>query len=235
MLYIGTNHLGNFSDTPLKIINLIKSVDCVIVEFEEQFLLQLKELKLQTPQYIIFEQSVEFYKRVIEMVKSGKNVLLLNEMGCAGVADPGSDLIDEAIKEQIPIETVAGPSISPLAVASSGYSCQGFISIETFNKTDEEIDQKLIELQNLNYAIVILEKKERVLDVVKMSDKIFKDRGLCLCINIGWPGHQKIIKSSITGIIEILENNTIESVYGMTNSPSLVTMVFGPFSDKNIA
>jgi hypothetical protein len=94
------------------------------------------------------------------------------------------------------------------------------------------IIEKLDELKSLDYPIVILEKKERVLDIAKMSDKIFKDRGLCLCINVGWSGQQKIIKSSIKEIIQILENNTIDDVFGIGEPNPVVTLVFGSFTNR---
>ena len=232
MLYIGANHLGNFSDTPSKVISLIKTVDYVVVEFESLFFLQLQALNLEVPKYIVYENNLEFIKKIIDMLKNGHNILLLSEMGCVGVADQGSLLVSQAIKEKISIETIVGPSIPGLAVASCGYRGDGFISFETFDRTDKIVIQKLEELKNLNYIITILDYKERVIDIAKMSDKIFKNRGLCLCINIGWPNHQKIIRGSISEIIEILENNTIENIYGITEFPPMVTMVFSPFNDN---
>lgn len=226
MFYIGTNHLGYILDTPPKTIELIKTVDCVIIEFENMFLDQLKELGLDTPNYILFRNGQDFIDEVIDMLKDGQDVLLLDEMGCPGVADPGSDLISAIIEHNFPMETVVGPSIPSLAVASSGYKSRGFVAMETFDMPDLEVQDYLLEVKNLRHIIVLLDFKENVLNIAKMANEILYDRSMCLCINIGWPGYQKVIKKEIKEMITFLENSTMEDLYGPENNRPVVTIVF---------
>lgn len=57
---------------------------------------------------------------------SGKDVGLMSEAGCPGVADPGADIVAEAHRRGIKVVPLAGPSSIILALMASGFSGQSF-------------------------------------------------------------------------------------------------------------
>ena len=57
---------------------------------------------------------------------AGKEVGILSEAGCPGIADPGAVLVAEAHKLGIPVTPLTGPSSILLAVMASGFSGQSF-------------------------------------------------------------------------------------------------------------
>ena len=56
----------------------------------------------------------------------GKNVGLMSEAGCPGVADPGANLVREAHRAQIRVVPQVGPSSLLLALMASGLNGQRF-------------------------------------------------------------------------------------------------------------
>lgn len=67
--------------------------------------------------------------RPIELLIQGKDVGLMSEAGCPGVADPGQILVAEAHNYNIKVQPLIGPSSILLALMASGLNGQGF----TFN------------------------------------------------------------------------------------------------------
>lgn len=57
---------------------------------------------------------------------AGKDVGLLSEAGCPGIADPGADLIHLAHQKNIPVRPLVGPSSILLALMASGSTGQQF-------------------------------------------------------------------------------------------------------------
>jgi 16S rRNA C1402 (ribose-2'-O) methylase RsmI len=226
MFYIGTNHLGDISDTPAKIISLLQTVDLVIVESGKEFIPFISALEIDIPEYIEFSEDPQLIEHILSLLKKGKDVMILNEMGCPGIADPGSTIIDAVIKENLEIYTVVGPSIPPLALASSGYKSKGFLSIETFHNTDSRIISIFKSAKDVPYPIVILDFKERALDLVRYATEILPIKEVCLCINLGWKNKQKIIKGTGQEILDLLENNDLQSVFGNEDDKPVVTIVF---------
>lgn len=69
---------------------------------------------------------VEAEKVFREAVKSGKNVGLLSEAGCPGVADPGANIVALAHREGVRVMPLVGPSSLLLALMASGMNGQSF-------------------------------------------------------------------------------------------------------------
>jgi 16S rRNA (cytidine1402-2'-O)-methyltransferase len=61
-----------------------------------------------------------------QKVKEGKNVGIISEAGCPGVADPGQTLIEAAHELDADIKPLVGPSSILLALIASGMNGQQF-------------------------------------------------------------------------------------------------------------
>lgn len=61
-----------------------------------------------------------------EAVKTGKDVGLLSEAGCPGVADPGAAIVALAHREGVKVVPLVGPSSLLLALMASGMNGQRF-------------------------------------------------------------------------------------------------------------
>ena len=59
-------------------------------------------------------------------LRNGNDVGILSEAGCAGIADPGAEVVAMAHQNNIPVEPMVGPSSILLALISSGFSGQHF-------------------------------------------------------------------------------------------------------------
>ncbi len=111
----------------------INTLDEYIVENEKTARKFLKQAGLSIPQQqlIIHDygkhnrdqgNKQEFFKGLM----AGKNVGLMSEAGCPGVADPGADIVAEAHSKGIKVDPLVGPSSILLALMASGFSGQKF-------------------------------------------------------------------------------------------------------------
>jgi 16S rRNA (cytidine1402-2'-O)-methyltransferase len=74
-----------------------------------------------------------------QKIKEGKNIAIISEAGCPGVADPGQMLIHEAQKMNIEIKPLVGPNSILLALMASGFNGQhftflGYLPIDNFER-----------------------------------------------------------------------------------------------------
>ncbi|HEY5464940.1 MAG TPA: SAM-dependent methyltransferase [Hanamia sp.] len=61
-----------------------------------------------------------------QKIKEGKNIAIISEAGCPGIADPGQILVYEAQKLNVEIKPLVGPSSILLALMASGFNGQHF-------------------------------------------------------------------------------------------------------------
>lgn len=62
----------------------------------------------------------------LDPIKQNKNIGLLSDAGCPGIADPGAEIVKLAHQLNIKVEPLVGPSSILLALISSGLNGQNF-------------------------------------------------------------------------------------------------------------
>lgn len=130
---------------PQIIKRTIDFIDYYIVENEKT---ARKSIKIVSPEkkqseLILFalnkhtetKEHIDFIKPLLE----GKNVGLMSEAGCPGVADPGAVIVKLAHEKGIQVVPLVGPSSILLAIMASGMNGQsfafnGYIPIEKSEK-----------------------------------------------------------------------------------------------------
>lgn len=94
-----------------------------------------------------FEEAQEVFRQA---VKSGKDLGLLSEAGCPGVADPGAVIVALAHKEGVKVVPLVGPSSILLALMASGMTGQKFSFHGYLPPKRPELAKELRRLENLS-------------------------------------------------------------------------------------
>ncbi|QQL51591.1 SAM-dependent methyltransferase [Mucilaginibacter ginkgonis] len=114
------------------LINTINAIIEYIVENEKTARRFLKEAGLKTSQSELIIHDYGKHNRNTSLKEFftgllyGKDVGLMSEAGCPGVADPGADIVAEAHRLNIRVVPLVGPSSILLALMASGFSGQSF-------------------------------------------------------------------------------------------------------------
>lgn len=103
-----------------------------IVENEKTARKFLKQAGLTLPQSSLLLHDYGKHRRGQPLssfftgLMAGKDVGLMSEAGCPGIADPGADIVAEAHRRGIRVAPLVGPSSILLALMASGFNGQSF-------------------------------------------------------------------------------------------------------------
>jgi 16S rRNA (cytidine1402-2'-O)-methyltransferase len=120
---------------PIQVKEIMKELDIYIAENEKTARRHIKQILPEKQQSILKFFSLNKFTEATEIpsflndCKEGKDVGLLSEAGCPGVADPGAEIVKIAHSEGIQVIPLVGPSSILLAMMGSGMNGQRF----TFN------------------------------------------------------------------------------------------------------
>lgn len=141
---------------PGYVVEIVKTLDIFIVERAKTARHFVKSLGLNKPlQEMIFteigeHQPLEDAEMTFrEAVAVGKDIGLLSEAGCPGVADPGAAIVALAHREGIKVVPLVGPSSLLLALMSSGMNGQRFTFHGYLPPKRPELAKELRRLENL--------------------------------------------------------------------------------------
>ena len=117
---------------PQTLKRVVELIDDYIVENEKTARKFIKSIQPAKVQATLRLSSLNKYTEVTEHAKmlqpclEGKNIGLMSEAGCPGVADPGAVIVKLAHEKGIQVVPLVGPSSILLAIMASGMNGQSF-------------------------------------------------------------------------------------------------------------
>lgn len=83
----------------------------------------------------------------LQPIEEGKNIGILSEAGCPGIADPGSVVVKMAHEKGINVVPLVGPSSILLALMASGFNGQNFVFHGYLPYDKGELKRKLKDME----------------------------------------------------------------------------------------
>ena len=116
---------------PPYILDAVKNCSVFFVEQEKtarRFLKKLwRDMIIDDYQWFaIHKAEAEVKKQFIQLLQEGKNIGIISEAGCPGIADPGQMLVEAAQNIGVTVKPLVGPSSILLALMASGMNGQCF-------------------------------------------------------------------------------------------------------------
>ncbi len=140
------------------------------------------------------EQLIQFTQKI----KEDKNIAIISEAGCPGIADPGQILIAAAQKMNSTIKPLVGPSSILLALMASGMNGQQFEFVGYLPIDNGERIKKIKELelssQKNNSTKIFIETPYRNNPLMESLTKTCSDKTM-LCVAVNITAKNEVIKT----------------------------------------
>ena len=204
-LYIVPTPIGNMEDITLRAIETLNNSDIILAEDTRHAKKLLNHYKITTKvnSYHLNNE----HKKVDEYIKmliNGNKVSLITDAGTPCISDPGFLLIREAIKSNILITCLPGPTAFIPALVVSGLSSDSFI-FEGFLPRKKGRKSKLLEISQNTKTTILYESPFRVIKtLLDLKELMGSDRKIAIVREIS-----KIYEEVFRGTVEeaILEYN----------------------------
>jgi 16S rRNA (cytidine1402-2'-O)-methyltransferase len=181
MLYVVATPIGNLGDITLRALDALRDVDLVAAEDTRHSGILLKHYKIDKP-FISYHEHNEAMRtaQLIERLAAGEKIALITDAGTPGLSDPGSRLIRECIKRDLPFTIIPGPASILTALVGSGFSTEkfcfrGFLPVKSGRR-----ERELRAASTLDETVILLESPYRLTKTLKACVDILQDRQLCV-------------------------------------------------------
>ena len=210
ILYVVATPIGNLEDITLRALRILKEVDIIAAEDTRKTLKLLNYYKIKANLLSYREENkIRQGKRLITYLKSGKNIALVTDAGTPGISDPGAHLVHLALKEDIKVTPIPGPSALTCALSVAGLPTQPFIFMGFLPQRAARRRKLLANLKEQPYAIVFYESPHRIKKTLKDMADIFKEREVAI-IREMTKVHEEIISGLAEDILKDLEQREIK-------------------------
>ena len=122
---------GSIQTIPRYVVDAIKDSQVIFAENERSarrfFKSIWKEMVIDSYEWFTIHNAEEAQVAVFKKkINEGKNIAIISEAGCPGVADPGQILVHAAHQMNVMVKPLVGPSSILLALMASGMNGQQF-------------------------------------------------------------------------------------------------------------
>ena len=212
-LYIVPTPIGNLDDITLRAINTLKSSDLILSEDTRHAKKLLSHYKISTKvkSYHLNNE----HKKVNEYVKlmlNGKTISLITDAGTPSISDPGFLLVREAIKNEIKITCLPGPTALIPAIVLSGLSSDAFI-FEGFLPRKKGRKSKLKQISHNVMTTIIYESPYRIIKTLSdLSDFLGGDREISVSREIS-KIYEETFRGSVNDALEHFSDKKIKGEF----------------------
>ena len=149
---------------------------------------------------------------IIQLLQAKQSVALVSDGGSPCISDPGWVVVEAAIKNQLPIEALPGPTALIPVLSLSGFRTDsfcfsGFLSCKSGRRRNE-----LAKLAHFNGTIIIYESPHRILKLLDDILVIFPEKNICVGKEIS-KINEKIYRANANEIKALIENDKIAGEY----------------------
>ena len=191
---------------PIYILDAIRDCSVIFAENERtarRFLKSIwKEIVIDNYEWFTIHKAEEEQRNSFrQKINEGKNIAIISEAGCPGVADPGQILVDLAHQLNAVVKPLVGPSSILLALMASGMNGQqfefvGYLPIEPSDRM-KAIKEMEINSQKKQSTQIFIETPYRNNQLIETLLKTCK------------PSTRICIAAELTGSNEFIKTKTI--------------------------
>jgi 16S rRNA (cytidine1402-2'-O)-methyltransferase len=175
-LYIVGTPIGNLEDLTFRAQKVLGEVGLICAEDTRTSRVLLDRYGITTSMipYHDFNKNT-MGPHIITQLKAGKNIALISDAGMPGIADPAFNLVREAIKQNIPVVPIPGPSALITALVCSGLPTDRFI-FENFLPPKSARRKRILEsFKEEPRTVIFYETPHRILSVLSDMDETMPD------------------------------------------------------------
>ena len=209
-LYIIPTPIGNLNDITLRSLDALRNSDYILCEDTRVSKRLLSKYEISTPlkSYHSFNEH-KVLSSHIKYILSGKKISLISDAGTPSISDPGFLLIREAIRNDIEIDCLPGPTALIPALVNSGLPSDKFV-FEGFLPVKKGRNKRLKFLSDEERSIIIYESPKRLKKLINdLIDNFGEERNASISRELT-KIYQENIRGSLKELYTQIENKNIK-------------------------
>jgi 16S rRNA (cytidine1402-2'-O)-methyltransferase len=212
MLILAAIPLGNPGDASARLKEAITSVDFIAAEDSRRFGRLCAELGVtyEAKIFSFFEGNEnERLEPLLEILASGKDLLVVTDAGMPGISDPGYRLTREAIAREIPVRVLPGPSAVTTALLFSGLPTDRFCFEGFLPRTSGARITALEKLRQEERTMIFFEAPHRLLESLRDAESVLgADRLAAICREMT-KTYEETIRGTLHELVEWAQSREI--------------------------
>ncbi|RPH03819.1 MAG: 16S rRNA (cytidine(1402)-2'-O)-methyltransferase [Alphaproteobacteria bacterium TMED93] len=209
-LYIVSTPIGNRYDITLRAIYVLNNSNIIVCEDTRvtKKLFTLLNIKISGRVWISYNDynAPSKIKNIIEEINKNKIVSFVSDAGTPLLSDPGYKMVQEALKNNIKVIPIPGPSAITASLIISGAKTDKFFFVGFLSRKKNEYVKILKKYSDLKAPLIIFEKSKRIKFLIEIVFNWFEEANFIITRELT-KMHEEVIYVDITNFEKYIKKD----------------------------
>jgi 16S rRNA (cytidine1402-2'-O)-methyltransferase len=196
-LFLVATPIGNLEDISARALRVLSQAVVIAAEDTRHTRKLLDHYQIRTPLTSYHEHNKLTKLDVVLNALERGNVALVSDAGMPGLNDPGFELVRAALQAGHLVSPVPGPSAPISALVASGLPTDAYLYLGYLPRKPLERRQKIQEVAELPYTLVVLETPHRLLNALQDLLEELGDRQIAVARELT-KLHEEILRATLS-------------------------------------
>jgi len=213
MLYLVATPIGNLNDITLRALTTLREVDVIASEDTRKTGMLLKHFDISKPQIAFHEHNEQRAGEYIEeLLKQGKSVAVVTNAGTPGISDPGFTLVRRAIRAQIEVTMIPGPTALVMALVLSGLPVHSF-TFRGFAPRKSAARRRFMAIdRDSPHTLIFYESPYRLEAFLKDAFAVYGEREAAIANDLT-KMFETILRGTLSALLERMGQSKLQGEY----------------------
>ena len=180
-LSIVATPIGNLEDITYRAIKILKDCDIIICENPKHSLKLLNNLGIKKKLIALHDYNEHKIINHIKNLLKNKNCVLISDAGSPLISDPGYNLVQYCIENNIEVTSVPGPSAIISSLQLSGLPISEFTFLGFVPKSKKKIEDAIKNLSQEKKTCVFFVSSHRLIVFLECLESILPECSISVC------------------------------------------------------
>lgn len=209
-LYLVPTPIGNLEDMTFRAVNILQTVDLIASEDTRNTQKLLNHFDIETPQESFHEHNSGLkLPKLLALLKAGQSLAQVSDAGLPSISDPGHDLVQACIAEDIDVVALPGASAGITALIASGIAPQPHVFYGFLPRKKSEQVAFLTEKLTYPESQIFYESPHRVAATLTNLLAVYGDRQMSFVRELT-KLYEEYRRGKISDVLASLETDPIK-------------------------
>ncbi len=205
-LSIVSTPIGNLDDITYRAVTILKECDVIICENPKHSLKLLNKLGIKKKLIALHDYNEHKIINQIRGLLKSKNCVLISDAGSPLISDPGYNLVQYCIKNNIEITSIPGPSSIISGLQLSGLPISEFAFFGFLPKSKKKIEDLIKHISTEKKSCVFFVSSHKLIVFLECLESIMPDRLVSICKEL-----TKVNEFVFRGVSRRVKNNLLNN------------------------
>lgn len=220
-LYLVPTPIGNLEDITIRAKKVLQSADYIAAEDTRTSGILLEKVGVHNHMLSFHKyNSKQRAPELIKLMQEGAVIAEISDAGMPVISDPGYELVQECIKNDIPVVPLPGASAFTTALIASGFDAQPFTYYGFLPRKAGEQKPFFEQMNEARATSIFYEAPHRLVKTLKNMATVFDSDRQIVAARELTKIHEEFVRGTITELNDYFEENAPRGEFVILVSPN---------------